>query len=315
MTETYNVGITGAGGYIGSRVGCNLLDDDHDITAIDNNYSSQVKEISGVDIIGVDIRNRDELRDIFSDVDIVMHLAAMSGVEDCDENPEMSFDVNVGGTQNVAWICKEKEIPLVFPCSMAVIGDPVEFPITSGHPRNPLNMYGLTKAMSEEDIEWMSRDTYPAHIYLKSNLYGNHILDGNKISKSTVINIFVDLALNKEPITVHKPGTQARDFIHVKDVARAYVKSLDILMDQEDNSTNTFTLASGECESILGIANIVKDIVQEELGYSPEIEMIDNPRVGEAEMDDFRVDTSRARELIDFEVEHCIESTVREMVT
>jgi len=53
---------------------------------------------------------------------------------------------------------------------------------------------------------------------MKTNIYGEYELDGKKITKRTVINIFVNKALKGEPLTVHKPGTQTRDFIHVLDV-------------------------------------------------------------------------------------------------
>lgn len=305
--------VTGAAGYIGSRVTANLLEDGHEVIPIDNFYSAQVDRFNGVEILDVDVRNRERLREVFDGVDAVMHLAAISGVEDCRNEPTTAFDVNVGGTENVAWLCQEYKTPLVFPASMAVIGDPVEFPITSEHPRKPLNLYGLTKTMSEEDVKWLAKDSFPAHIYVKSNLYGNHYV-GEKVTKRTVINIFVDKALKHEPLTVHKPGTQARDFIHVKDVAEAYTKSLKELLDTDRTGAETFPIASGECMSILEIAETVQEIMEEEHGYRPEIELIENPRGSETEASDFEVDTSEAINEIGFSAEHSIRMTVREMI-
>ncbi|MDY6775282.1 MAG: NAD-dependent epimerase/dehydratase family protein [Halobacteria archaeon] len=314
MTETYKIGVTGAGGYIGSRLTANLLEEGHEVVPTDNFYNAKVDEVEGVEIRDLDVRDRDGLRETYDDVDVLMHLAAVSGVDSCDDNPELAFDVNVGGTENVAWVCRENGIPLVFPCSMAIIGDPVEFPITSDHPRNPLNTYGLTKSMGEDDIHSLSRGEFPAHVYMKSNLYGHHELGGKEIGKNTVINIFVDKALNKEPLTVFKPGTQARDFIHVKDTARAYADSLDVILDEEDGAT-TYPIASGDCRSILEIAETVQEVVEEERGYSPEVELVDNPREDETLVDDFTVDTTKARDGIGFEAEYDIERAVREMVS
>jgi len=317
VAETFDVCVTGAGGYIGSRVVVELLEAGHDVTAVDSFRSAQVDEIHGVSVEEADVRDRGKVRDATEGADAVMHLAAVSGVQDCDENPEEAFDINVGGTENVAWVCRERGTPLVFPCSMAIIGDPVEFPITSDHPRNPLNQYGLTKKMSEDDVHALAEGEFRAHVYMKSNLYGGHEVGDTRVSKGTVINIFVDKALNEEPLTVHKPGTQARDFVHVKDVARAYLRSLDHLMDMEGDSetgAQTLPIASGECMSILGLAETVQEVVEEERGYTVEIEMVENPRGGETAGGDFTVDTDGARESIGFEAKNSVEETVREIV-
>lgn len=315
MAESHDVCVTGAGGYIGSRVVVELLDDGHDVTAIDSFRSAQVEEIDGVEVQDTDVRNRGEVSTAIEGSDAVFHLAAVSGVEDCEENPEEAFDINVGGTENVAWVCREKEIPLVFPCSMAVIGDPVESPITSNHPRQPLNHYGLTKKMSEEDVHDLARGHYPAHVYMKSNLYGGHTVGDTRVGKGTVINIFVEKALNQESLTVHEPGTQARDFVHVKDVARAYMKSLDVLKDDPEDGATTLPIASGECMSVLDLAEMVQSVVEEERGYTVEIEMVENPRGSETAAEDFTVDTDEAREEIGFEVKESVEQTIHQLTS
>jgi UDP-glucose 4-epimerase len=159
----------------------------------------------------------------------------------------------------------------------------------------------------------LAEGEFPAHVYIKSNLYGHHELGGETVGKNTVINVFVDKALNEEPLTVHEPGTQARDFIHVKDVARAYALSLDELVGSEDGAT-TFTLASGDDRSVLDIAEVVQEIVAEECGRDVPIEMVENPRESETEVSDFTVDTAEAADAIGFEPEYDIERAVREMV-
>lgn len=316
MSETRRVGVTGAAGYIGSRVTAILLGAGHDVVPIDDFSEGGVARVRGVAVRECDVRDRDAVREEFNDVEAVLHLAAVSGVQACDEDQENAFDVNVGGTENVAWFCREQGLPLVFPCSMAVIGDPVEFPITASHPRRPRNFYGTTKAMGEEDIHMLARDAFPAHVYLKSNLYGHHEIDGRTVGKRTVVNIFVEQALSGESLTVHEPGTQARDFIHVKDVARAYALSLDALFaagSHEDGATS-IPIASGDCRSVLDIAETVKRIVEEERGTAPEIELVENPHGDETVGEDFTVDTGAASERIGFETHHTIEGTIREMV-
>ncbi|MFB6283484.1 MAG: NAD-dependent epimerase/dehydratase family protein [Halobacteria archaeon] len=309
--------VTGAAGYIGSRVAKDFLEAGHDVVPVDDFSYGDVKEIEGVAVENLDVRDRSQLREVLDGVDAVCHLAAVSGVEECQEEWEHAFDVNVGGTENVAMHCREMDIPLVFPCSMAVIGDPSELPITSEHPRDPLNNYGLTKVMSENDIEELSSrgdEGFSAVTFMKSNLYGHHTLDGRSIGKSTVINIFVDRAIDGKPLSVHEPGTQARDFIHVKDVSRAYLDAVDYLLSNDGGGAETVPLASGECMSVLDLAELVQRVAEEELEEAPKIEMVENPRSGEAVSDDFTVDTDEAREKLGFETKFSVEDAVREML-
>jgi UDP-glucose 4-epimerase len=259
------------------------------------------------------VRDRAGLRDRLAGVEAICHLAAISGVQECDATPEAAFDVNVGGTENVAWLCREWATPLVFPCSMAIIGDPVSFPITAEHPRGPLNLYGRMKTMSEDDIHQLADDAFPAHVLMKTNLYGAHEIDGQSVDKHTVINIFVERALERKPLQVHEPGTQARDFIHVKDVGQAYRRSIETLLEADPGAV-TFPLGSGESASILDIAETVQAIVEDERGFRVPIELVDNPRSDETEVGDFDVHTDRAREVIGFEATRSIESAVRSMV-
>jgi UDP-glucose 4-epimerase len=180
-----------------------------ELIALDNQYRWQVDSVGDVEIQHVDIRNRDRLESALSGADIVCHLAAVSGVDDCDENPDLAYEVNVTGTNNVAWFCRKTGAGLVFPFSMAVLGDPQSFPITADQPRDLLSWYGRTKTIGEESIKTFADGALPAHLLLKSNLYGEHVVDDTIISKPTVINFFIDRALSGEILTVYEPGTQA----------------------------------------------------------------------------------------------------------
>jgi len=315
MTETLKIGLTGAAGYIGSRVMYNLLNSGHEVVAIDDFSAAKIESVGGQEITDGDIRDEGILKRRFADVDVLLHLAAESGVQACDKNPDRAFDVNVRGTETVTWFCRQHDIPLVFPCSMAIIGEPVDLPITANHPREPVNMYGLSKKMSEEDIHDLARGNIPAHVYMKSNLYGHHKVGEERVGKRTVINIFVERALDDKTLSVHEPGTQARDFIHVKDVARAYEHSIETLLDGGEPGAMTIPLASGEDMSVLDLAHLVQRVCDEERDYAPEVELVENPRGEEAAGSDFSVDTTRAAETIGFEAEHSVEGTVREMLS
>lgn len=319
LNDEPTIAITGAAGYIGSRVIVEMQDahPEWELIALDNQYRGQVDSVGDVEIEHVDIRNRDRLESTLSGADIVCHLAAVSGVDDCDENSDLAYEVNVTGTNNVAWFCRKTGAAMAFPFSMAVLGDPQSFPITADQPRDPLNWYGRTKAISEQAIKKLADGAFPAHLFLKSNLYGEHEIDGTTVGKPTVINFFVDRALSGETLSVYEPGTQARNFIHVKDVARVYVRSAERLIDQlraDETGTETYEIASDEDLSVMRLAEIVQDHAKTGHDLSVDIDLVENPRSGETMVEKFSVDFSKAREQLGWEPNYDISESVLELL-
>jgi UDP-glucose 4-epimerase len=319
MTDSpLHVAVTGAAGYIGSRVVHELqaAHPDWTVTALDNFYLGDIRAIGDVSVEHVDIRNRDRLEDALSGADVVCHLAAISGVDDCRDRSDLAYEVNVTGTNNVAWYCRKHGAALVFPFSMATLGDPQEFPITVDHPRDPLNWYGRTKLLGERAIEGFADGAFPAHQFMISNLYGTHEIDDQRVSKGTVTNFFVGRALAGETLTVYEPGTQARNYIHVVDVARAYVRSAERLADSlADGETGVekYELASDEDPSVGDLAELVQRLAREERDIEVDVELVGNPRAGEETLvSEFPVDTTRAREQLGWETGRTLEATVRE---
>ena len=313
--KTPTVAVTGAAGYIGSRAIVEFQEahPDWEIIALDNGYRAQVDSVGDVEIQHVDIRNRGRLEDALAGADVVCHLAAISGVDDCEENPDLAYEVNVTGTNNVAWFCEKTGAALAFPFSMAVLGDPESFPITADQPRDPLNWYGQTKLLGERAIETFADGAFPAHLFLKSNLYGEHEIDGTEVGKPTVINFFVNRALAGETLTVYEPGTQARNFVHVKDVARAYVCSAERLLEQlarGETGTETFEVASEEDLSVMRVAEIVREIAREERGIDVDVELVENPRSAETMVEEFGVDITKTQGRLGWEPDGRIEQSI-----
>ena len=320
MTGTApTIAITGAAGYIGSRVVADITNThpDWEVRGFDNFYVGALREVAGIDITHLDVRDRSRLEDALSGADVVMHLAAVSGVDDCASNPDLAYEVNVQGTANVAWWCRKDGAGLVFPFSVGVIGDPREYPITVSHPRDPLNWYTRTKLLNERAIETLAEGAFPAHLFMKGNLYGHHDVDGREISKSTVINFFLDRALAGDPLTVYEPGTQSRNYVHVKDVAEAYVRSAERLIESLDNGetgARAYEIASDEDPSVMTVAELVREIVADEHGEGVDVTLVENPRTAETLADDFEIDTSRVRDELGWEATRSIEGTIRELV-
>jgi UDP-glucose 4-epimerase len=318
--ETPTIAVTGAAGYIGSRVVADITaaHPEWNIVAIDNQYRGQVTSVGEVDIRHVDIRNRERLETTLEGADVVCHLAAISGVDDCEENRDLGYEVNVVGTNNVAWFCRKTGAGLLFPFSMAVLGDPQTFPITVDHPRDPLNWYGRTKLLGEQAIKSYADEAFPAHLFLISNLYGEHRVNNTSISKPTVINFFISRVEDGKPLTVYEPGTQARNFIHVKDVARACVKSAEQLLTERDarkTGARVYEVASNQDLSIMTVAQRVANLAKEKFGTSPDVKLVDNPR-GSAEtlVEEFSVDISKTKADLCWEPQHNFDDSIQDLL-
>jgi nucleoside-diphosphate-sugar epimerase len=132
-----------------------------------------------------------------------------------------------------------------------------------------------------------------------------------------VTNFFVDRALAGATLTVYEPGTQSRNFVHVKDVAGAYVRSAERMLEQlaaGETGVEKYEIASDEDPSVMTLAEWVADIAAEERGIDADIERIENPRGNETLVEDFDVDTGRTREQLDWQVDHSVAESIRDLL-
>lgn len=302
------IGVTGAAGYIGSRLMKIAIESGHEVIGIDNFYLGQIKEIDGNKIINANIEELEKIEPILKDCDVILHLAAISGVEDCKNKPNLAYNTNIVGTQNITWICKKHEIPLVFVSSMAIFGDLDSFPIKESDNKDPLNLYGLTKLIGMENVRLFSKDNFPSYIFILSNVYGNHWIEENKITKNTVINLFLEKAKDNKTLPVYKPGTHARNFIHVKEVARTFLKSVKKLVEDKKKA-RVFNLASDKSYSIIEIAEIIKKTASK-FNYKTKVKLVENPRNNETLVKDFSVDISKIKKHLNFNTKITVNSAI-----
>lgn len=290
--------VTGAGGYIGSRVFHDLLTMGHDPIGIDNFSNAQVREIEGERIHNVDISSKKDLKEFFP-VERVIHLAAISGVMDCEHNKDEAYFTNVIGTANLAYLCDNYDVPLLFASSMAIFGEP-RIPVREGNPRNPLNFYGKTKLLGTELVKLFRNKGY---IFIMSNVYGTHTINGGVITKQTIINKFVQNVKDGNPIEIYKPGTQARNFIHVEDLSKAYCTAIDKI-----DGLTEMCLATNDSLSVNEIVSLVKRHAKNN-GYDLKTQYVENPRT-ETLVKSFEVDLSQMNEMDIFPT-HTVEDEIK----
>ena len=138
--------VTGAGGFIGSHLVDRLVNDGYSVVVLDNLSTGKLENISdhlsrrNVSFVEGDIRDASMVERCLADVDAVVHLAAVVSVPFSVEHPDVTFEVNVGGTLNVLRSCANWRVgKLVFASSCAVYGEPDSLPVSERTPVGPVS--------------------------------------------------------------------------------------------------------------------------------------------------------------------------------
>jgi UDP-glucose 4-epimerase len=313
-----NVLVTGGAGYIGSAVVERLVRDGHRVVSIDNlsqgNYECLVKcrESPRVKLAVGDICDSKKLEEVLregEDVNAVVHLAAVPGIERCQRNPKEAILTNIYGTHNVLEAARKYDIgKVVFGSSAAVYGNPIKTPVGEDHPLSPTNLYGVTKLAAEGLLE-----SYHASYGLDTVIlrFGNVYGVGVYTQWETVIPKFVRQALSGQALTIYGDGKQSRDFIHVWDAVEAVILAL-----REERGVvagESFNVGVGKATSVNVIADTVSRIFYAEYGKKVSTMNLP-PRRGEPYVPNFCYSIAKIRGKLGFKPECSIEKNVRQLI-
>src|SRR4030043_16005 len=145
--------ITGGAGFIGSHLCDFFVARGERVVCLDNFFTGSITNIRHLldkrnfKIIKGDVRDRELLDKQTRDVDAILHLAAQIHVDRSYIEPELTWDVNVRGTQNVLESARVNDVPhVIFASSSEVYGSAIsDQPITENHPLNAPHPYGASK--------------------------------------------------------------------------------------------------------------------------------------------------------------------------
>jgi len=235
--------ITGGAGFIGTHL-CQKLAQTHDVTIYDNfsnsNQENSLSTTQNVSIISGDILDYQKLSSAMKNHNIVIHLAAKIDVINSIINPELTFETNVKGTQNVLDSCISNGITKIITTSSAAIYQNVsDGAINEENKTKPLSPYGKSKLEMEKII---IKPKINSTILRLFNVYGND-------STSGVIVNFKENIQNNKPLTIFGDGKAIRDFVHVDDVINGIVLSIS-------SKSGIFNIASGNGTSINDLAKL-----------------------------------------------------------
>ena len=258
--------VTGGAGFIGSHLVELLIDQGHEVIALDNLASGRLKNLRTVEanpkfkFFEADIRDVKTLESSFTGIDWVFHLAGLADIVPSIDMPEHYYSTNVSGTFNVLQLAKAHGVKrVIYAASSSSYGIPSSYPTDESSPIKPQYPYALTKYMGEELVlHWSLVYGLSAVSLRLFNVYGTRSRTTG--AYGAVFGVFLAQKLNKSPLTVVGDGTQTRDFTYVTDVASAFYAAA-----QSNVSGQAMNVGSGNHYSV----NRLVELLGGDVAYIP----------------------------------------------
>jgi UDP-glucose 4-epimerase len=261
MSKTLSL-VTGAAGFIGSNLVDYLLEMDHQVICVDNESADNEKFHWNGETINVsgDITDYKFMKNVFNKVDYVFHLAAESRLQPAINNPIGTVEKNCVGTTVMLQCAREAGVKrFIYSSTSSGYGNN-SWPNNEDQPDDCLNPYSATKVAGEKFCK-MYYNLYGLEtVTLRYfNVFGQR--SPTRGQYAPVIGIFRRQKDAGEPLTIVGTGQQRRDFVHVRDVARAnYLASImPLKRDGHDYIGEVFNVGSGKNYSIQEIADAISD--------------------------------------------------------
>ncbi|MEM2522658.1 MAG: SDR family oxidoreductase [Candidatus Bathyarchaeia archaeon] len=293
--------VTGGAGFIGSHMVDRLLADGFEVIVLDNLRSGRLENVDhhmgrrGFRFVHGDIRDVNLVKRLVSDVDYVVHLAALVSVPESLRDPVLTYDINVNGTLNLLKACVGRDVKrFVYASSCAVYGDAVDLPIKETCPARPISPYGASKLKAENCVlEYFENFGLESVCLRYFNVYGPRQVHSEY---SGVITQFINRIKRDLSLIIFGDGEQTRDFVHVEDVVEASMLALK----REKVAGEVFNIGTGLATSINQLAHMLLELAnrndlkilhvearkgevrhsvadvskaREKLGYKPKVEL------------------------------------------
>jgi nucleoside-diphosphate-sugar epimerase len=243
--------VTGGAGYIGSTLVPMLLNLNHEVIVVDNFMFKQtpLAEVCGdpkLQIIRGDVRDKKLMKELVSKVDVIIPLACLVGAPLCAREPEVSQAVNADAIKYLYDI-KSKSQMIIYPCTNSGYGVGQEgIFCDENSPLNPISQYGKVKVEAEKYL----LDGGDAVCFRFATVFGM----SPRMRLDLLVNDFTYRAINDRFLVLFE-GHFKRNYLHVKDAARAFIHTMDNYQRMEGNTYNvglsTANLSKAElCEVI-----------------------------------------------------------------
>ncbi len=295
LTMPNKVLVTGGAGFIGSEICKKLLKKKYKVTVIDNLSVGDRKKLPRkVKFIKKDILDFNSCVSACSNIDTIIHLAAKVSIRNSINTFEEDFNNNLVGTINILKAAQKKKIKkIIFASSMAVYSkSKKKKSFKETDLLDPISPYGISKLASEKYLMLMAPKMGIKIVILRIfNTFG----PGQTYTPYVgVITIFVKNILKNKICKIFDNGKQRRDFIHVNDVAEAFILALK----SKKAINNVFNIGSNKTFSIKKIYTMIKKIIKKgKYKFYPK----DN-----TELDYVCANINKAKKILNFQPKHSL---------
>jgi UDP-glucose 4-epimerase len=305
--------ITGANGYIGSRLSLFLAEKGHSIYAVCHHKVTENESWKNKmhKIFFGDVSKPSFIQTLRKEnVDTIIHLVSLDH-NDSEKNNERAFSVNVNPIAVLLETFQNTDVnKILYFSTTQVYGRNLKDNVIEEQPVTPANMYGLTHSICESIMNYYHSPEYKCINLRLSNSYGSPVFMHSNCWK-LVINDLCKMAFENKEIRLLSDGTPWRDFIHYSDLCRA----VDVVLGS-DTMENTFNLSDGRTHSILELSFIVRKVYFEKYNKSIPV-FLNNGKMAEVIQSGdgekrYTIDNSRIKD-IGFMPKTDLESGIRKL--
>lgn len=297
--QSYRCIVTGGSGFLGHHLITALIKAGHQVVNID------IRTNPNYPTLEADIRDRERMRQLITDADVVFHLAGLIEAGESVKKPDLYVDHNITGTLSVLEAMRENKVPvLIFSSSAAIYGEPISTPIKEDDRTLPINPYGVTKLAMEGLLRSYVENFGMTGVALRYfNLYGR---EEHHQPETHAIPRFINQILNEEPVTVWGDGQYQRDFIYIDDIVTAHLQALEFSF-AHPAKYHYFNLSTQRAASVMEIIHLLESLLNKQATISHRADRPGDPRVLVA-------DATKARERLGWQAQTSLESGLRATV-
>ena len=236
-----------------SRV-CDFVEVDPDTIGFSSKApNTETYRLGQCELVVADILDEELARKVAQDVDVIVHLAANTGVEPSVKDPRSDCMINVIGTLNYLMAARHNNIPrFVFASSGAPIGE-CEPPIHEELAPHPVSPYGASKLAGEA---YCSAYFHSFEIETVALRFGNVYGPGSD-HKNSVVAKHIRQSLHGEIMEIYGDGKQTRDFIYIDDL----VQAIRLAASVEGIGGETFQIATNAETTVVEVVEMLLPIL------------------------------------------------------
>ncbi len=264
-----NIFITGGAGYIGSTAAEALRDLGHQVTIYDSlvtGYRAAIPE--GVNFIEADLGDREKLRGALQaqPYEAILHFAAFIEAGESMKNPGKYFNNNLSLSLQLIESAVQAGVKRFVLSSTAAVYQSSDEPIHEDSPLGPQNVYGHTKLMIEQVLDWYRKlhgVHYAALRYFNASGALPHRGEAHQ-PETHLIPLTLQVPLEqREKIYIYgtdyatPDGTCIRDYVHISDLVSAHVLALDAL---ERRDQLVYNLGNGAGYSVREVIDAAREV-------------------------------------------------------